>query len=121
MKIIYKSIMTVKVDNDCTRSFIHVSCPILHFSHHITAFPYLLAISVIRLDFGNPLIFVNMSYIYMLFLYSVVRLQFNMLLLYLTAEDSLSHYRGAWVIPIIHWHTCQLIIRRYYHFTKTRE
>jgi len=75
MKIIYKSIMMAKVDNDRIRTFIHVSCPILHFSHHIMTFPYLLAISIIRLNFGNPLIFVNMSYIYTLFLHCTIAIQ----------------------------------------------
>ena len=64
--------MTIKVDNDHIRPFMHISYPILQFSNHITTFPYLLRDSIIRLDFGNPLVIVNMEFTYTLFLYDSV-------------------------------------------------
>ena len=92
----------VKVHNDCIRTFTYVSCVILYFSHHFTAFPYLFVISIISLDFSNSLIFVIMSWIYIPFLYFTVRLQCSTLLLYSPVEDDLSHFRGACVTSIIH-------------------
>ena len=89
--------MTEKVDNDRITLVVHVSCPILQISHHITTFSYLLSNSIIYLDFGNMLVLVNMASRYTLFLSDSVPCQFSMPLPHLTAEDSLSHYRGEQV------------------------
>ena len=85
----------VKVDNDHIRPFMHIRCTIVQFLHHIISFPYLLSDSIICLDFGNPLVVVNMEFLYTLFLYDSVPWQFSTLLLHLTAEVGLSHCGGA--------------------------
>lgn len=87
--------MMVKVDNDRIGPFMHVSYPILQFSYHITTFPYLLINSIIHLNFSNPLIIVNMEFLYTLFLYDFVLGQFSKFLLHSTTEDDLSYCRGS--------------------------